>query len=129
MKGTRMQESFEQRGHSPLEFKSVAVVSGKGGSGKTLVATAIAEGLGICKKSILLVDADVGTAGLSYYLGFSAYSRARSGLTEMILGDNAPSERPLSFASARQEIIDEEPAFSTIKLFPRLPNRYSKEQS
>jgi septum site-determining protein MinD len=57
--------------------RSIAIISGKGGSGKTMVTAMIACILDhACSvlpeknsQSILAMDADTGTAGLTYYLG------------------------------------------------------------
>jgi flagellar biosynthesis protein FlhG len=93
----------------------LAIVSGKGGSGKTLIATAIAEGLAICENRVLLVDADLATGGLSYYLGFSSYSRAREGLSEFIMGRTKHS---LPIASARPEVVFNHRSFGLVDLVP-----------
>src|SRR6202035_1340616 len=99
---------------SDSRLDTLAIVSGKGGSGKTLVATAIAEGLSLSGNRVLLVDADTGTGGLSYYLGFNAYRRTREGLAEFVRGD---SETP-NISSARKAIVDSNPAFGKVDLLP-----------
>ncbi|HET7015455.1 MAG TPA: ParA family protein [Streptosporangiaceae bacterium] len=67
--------------------KALAVVSGKGGSGKTIIATEIAVLLAQAKtvKNIVLVDADLGTAGLSLYLGVNEVRTDSRGLSTVIL--------------------------------------------
>jgi septum site-determining protein MinD len=67
--------------------KVVALVSGKGGSGKTMLAAAITQVLSVREPRVLLADFDLGTGGLSYYLGLKSVSRIRPGLTEFILED------------------------------------------
>lgn len=66
--------------------KTVAVVSGKGGSGKTMVATSIAKVLDSAGVSTTLVDTDVGTGGLSYYLAVKHISGGINvGISEMLM--------------------------------------------
>ena len=65
--------------------RSLAVVSGKGGSGKTLVAAALALALAEQRRRVLLIDADLGTGGLSYYLGFKTFVRTRTGVSDFVM--------------------------------------------
>ncbi|MET1072536.1 MAG: P-loop NTPase [Umezawaea sp.] len=65
----------------------IAVMSGKGGSGKTMVATTIARMLSDEDHHVLLVDGDLGTGGLSYYLALNYVRNIRNGLTDLLLGD------------------------------------------
>ncbi|MFB2827685.1 ParA family protein [Aeromonas veronii] len=65
------------------DCKTIAVVSGKGGSGKTMLTATIAKILDESKYSVLLIDADFGTAGLTYYLGLSEVSNISVGLTNL----------------------------------------------
>lgn len=64
-------------------YKSIAIVSGKGGSGKTMVAASLARILDEHGK-VLLIDADFGTAGLSYYLGLNTVNNISTGLTNLL---------------------------------------------
>ncbi|PRY32642.1 AAA family ATPase [Umezawaea tangerina] len=64
----------------------IAVMSGKGGSGKTMVATTIARRLSGEDHPVLLVDGDLGTGGLSYYLALNYVRNIRNGLTDLLLG-------------------------------------------
>lgn len=96
--------------------KSIAIVSGKGGSGKTMVAAALAQALAIEGKRVLLVDADLGTGGLTYYLGFSAFDRARAGLTEYLLA-TSPNV-PLHIARARATEVRKSPYLERMALLP-----------
>ncbi len=63
--------------------KTIAVVSGKGGSGKTMLTATIAKILDESGSSVLLIDADFGTAGLTYYLGLNEVSNISVGLTNL----------------------------------------------
>ncbi len=80
-------------------MQSLAVVSGKGGSGKTLIATALAREVARTGGRVLLIDADLGTAGLSYYLGFSAFSKVRGGFAEFMRACMSVSPDPCSSLS------------------------------
>lgn len=62
---------------------SIAIVSGKGGSGKTMVAATLAQLLDE-QGRVLLIDADLGTAGLSYYLGLNTVANISVGLTNVL---------------------------------------------
>lgn len=64
--------------------KSIAVVSGKGGSGKTMVAVALAQGVALAERSCILIDADFATGGLTYYLTFRNFKNARIGLSDIL---------------------------------------------
>jgi septum site-determining protein MinD len=83
-----------------LPIRSVAIVSGKGGSGKTMVAATL--GLALAREGFrtLLVDADLGTGGLTYYLGFNSFERVGAGLTEFLISKRANA--PLETAKPRQ---------------------------
>lgn len=100
--------------------KSLALVSGKGGSGKTLIATAAALGIAKHDKSVLLVDADFGTGGLTYYLGFGSFERARDGLAEYLLSRGRKSENPEEqyIAYANSDATENEPLISKVRLMP-----------
>lgn len=65
------------------EIRSIAVVSGKGGSGKTMVAAALGA-LISNYMNVTLVDADVATGGLTYYLSLRYVKKPGFGLTECI---------------------------------------------
>lgn len=71
------------------EGKILCVVSGKGGSGKTLITSLIgtvAAGAG----KVLLVDADFGTGGLTYFLTFKTFDRGTGGFCEIMREDIGP---------------------------------------
>lgn len=76
--------------------KSIAIVSGKGGSGKTMVAATLAKILDDEGKRVLLVDADFATGGLTYYMGLKTVRNISTGLTNFI---NHESELSNEFIS------------------------------
>jgi flagellar biosynthesis protein FlhG len=63
--------------------RTVAIVSGKGGSGKTMVTTVIARVLSHAKQEVIIIDADTGTAGMTYYLGLKLVKNIRVGLSTL----------------------------------------------
>jgi septum site-determining protein MinD len=67
--------------------RSIAVVSGKGGSGKTMIATAMGFQFGTADHDlkIVLMDADIGTAGMSYFLGLNEVRNIWSGFSAIAL--------------------------------------------
>jgi len=68
---------------SPVKHdgQAMSIVSGKGGSGKTMVAATMAKVLDSIGFKVLLVDADYGTAGLTYYMGLNTVSNIGVGLS------------------------------------------------
>jgi septum site-determining protein MinD len=87
--------------------RSIAVISGKGGSGKTMIAAVMAsiwaKSSSISHKfaalnpaiiksknppeSLILIDGDTGTAGLSYYLGLKYLENFSGGLSQFSSGE------------------------------------------
>jgi len=63
--------------------RRIAVISGKGGSGKTLIATVMAEILDQFGP-VTLIDTDTGTAGLSFYLGLKMVANVAGGIADMV---------------------------------------------
>ncbi|MGV2169213.1 AAA family ATPase [Agrobacterium sp. 16-172Ci] len=98
--------------------KSIAVVSGKGGSGKTLLATAMGVELAESGHSVVLVDADLGTAGLSYYLGFSAFSGARGGVADIVANEDWSSDIQLSYPTSETERYLRKDNIGSLTLLP-----------
>ncbi len=92
-----------------------------------MVAAALAQALAIEGKRVLLVDADLGTGGLTYYLGFSAFDRARDGLTEYLLSSS--SSAPLHIAKARADEVQKRPHLERISLLPVGEHRLSDDVS
>ena len=64
---------------------TIAIVSGKGGSGKTIIAAVMTQILDAAGESIILVDADTGTAGLTFYFGLELVDNTSAGLTDFFL--------------------------------------------
>jgi flagellar biosynthesis protein FlhG len=60
----------------------IAVLSGKGGSGKTMIVAVMASYLMRVSRT-LVVDADTGTAGMSYFLGLESVANIRVGLSNV----------------------------------------------
>jgi septum site-determining protein MinD len=58
----------------------IAIMSGKGGSGKTMATAVMAE---ILPPPVVIVDADTGTAGMTFYLGLDLLPNTREGLTTL----------------------------------------------
>lgn len=63
------QKSFVERALNRQPVKVIAVTSGKGGVGKTNIATNIAVALGQCRRNVMLLDADVSLANVDVLLG------------------------------------------------------------
>jgi hypothetical protein len=70
---------------SSFQSRSVAIVSGKGGSGKTMIVATIANILDYHDIPTLLIDTDVGTGGLSYYLSIKYARGIGLGISELLL--------------------------------------------
>jgi septum site-determining protein MinD len=68
--------------YAGFEGRSVALVSGKGGSGKTIVAAVMTKIIAMTGIDPLLVDADFGTSGLSFYLGLELVRNTNKGLSD-----------------------------------------------
>jgi len=68
---------------SKTSCKALAIVSGKGGSGKTMVTATMATILDSIGYKVLLIDADYGTAGLTYYMGLNTVANISMGLTNL----------------------------------------------
>jgi flagellar biosynthesis protein FlhG len=103
-------------------LSTLALVSGRGGSGKTLIATAMAQALALSGNNVLLVDADMGTGGLSYYLGFNAFGRIKEGLSEFLAAETSDEDRFKLYREnivwARKETIVRLPVVKQIQLLP-----------
>lgn len=80
----------------------IAVVSGKGGSGKTMISAAIALSLARADGPALAIDADFATAGLTHYLSLSACNnvplRGFSDIARQAFEPDLPSGPPLQLS-------------------------------
>jgi len=65
------------------EHRTIAVISGKGGSGKTKIRIVIAMALSGDGRT-LLIDGDTGTGGLTYYLGMDLVENTAVGLSDLV---------------------------------------------
>jgi septum site-determining protein MinD len=65
--------------------KSIAIVSGKGGSGKTLIASALMLAANQNIVPVTIIDGDVGTGGLSYYLAPNYVGGVGTGLADLVV--------------------------------------------
>lgn len=70
----------------------IAVVSGKGGSGKTMVATVMARILDDAGFPTLIVDADTATGGMTYYLGLKHAQNIGAGLSNFAINGDDPAK-------------------------------------
>lgn len=83
--------------------KSIAIVSGKGGSGKTMIAATLAKSLDRVGRDVLLVDADFATGGLTYYMGLKTVQNISTGLTNFIKHEKALDNSFISGKSQKME--------------------------
>lgn len=65
----------------------IAVSSGKGGTGKSIITASMGYVLAHCGFRTLLIDTDVVTRGLSYYLIADEPYRAQNGFADYVLSD------------------------------------------
>lgn len=89
---------------------SIAIVSGKGGSGKTMIAAVTAQLIDRSGEKILIVDADFATGGLTYYMGLTTVKNISTGLTNFIRKEkeqidsdsiNRTAQEMISFQNSR----------------------------
>lgn len=71
-----------------ISFRKIAIVSGKGGSGKTMIAAMIARIFDKLGHGTLIVDSDVATGGMTYYLGLKMVKNVSVGLSTLISNKN-----------------------------------------
>lgn len=82
--------------------RTIAVVSGRGGSGKTIAcATLGLIATRYVRMPVVLVDCDLGTGGLSFYLGLNYKINANAGLLEFLMHktDTVPVQKLVGFDS------------------------------
>lgn len=68
--------------------KTIAIVSGKGGSGKTMVAATMGRVLATNHMPTTLIDGDIATGGLTFYLGLKLVRNTSVGLSDAIYYTN-----------------------------------------
>jgi septum site-determining protein MinD len=83
-----------------IPSRSIAFVSGKGGSGKTVIASLFCGVLDHCGVPVLLIDADAGTGGLTYFMIVKIVRNVTVGLSDIIFKSSAES-----FASVVERAI------------------------
>ncbi len=96
--------------------KAIAIVSGKGGSGKTMVAVALAQGAAAADRRVMLIDADFGTGGLTYYLSFRVFNRLRTGVTDLF--DNPSLAASIDSWAASPDPAGEGHGLAGVRLIP-----------
>lgn len=92
---------------SPLPRLSIAVTSGKGGVGKTQISANLAIALAQRGRKLLLLDADLGLAGLDLVLGVTPTHNLNDVLEGKLKAEEALCEGPCG-----------------IRLLPACPGRY-----
>lgn len=110
----------------------IAILSGKGGTGKTTVCAAVAEALALGGESVLCIDCDVGLRNLDIALGLSevqslSFTDVYSGQYSLADAARHPVYPSLAFLTApincRSEQVDEA-AFSHLLEQARKEFRY-----
>ena len=75
------------------DVRIISIQSGKGGTGKTLITASIGFLLAHCGHRTLLVDSDLITRGLSFFLMGDEPYRAKYGLSDYLADDNSISDQ------------------------------------
>lgn len=88
MNEDQLQNEHDLRGNN---MKLLSIQSGKGGTGKTLITASLGYLLAHCGYKTLLVDTDLITRGLSFYLMSDEPYRAKFGLSDYL-------NKPLEFS-------------------------------
>jgi septum site-determining protein MinD len=83
-----MTSSSQSPGKEQVPPRTIAIVSGKGGSGKTIAAVILGLILNSEGLPLLLVDGDIGTAGMTYYLGLKMVKNTGVGTADIMFGMN-----------------------------------------
>jgi cellulose biosynthesis protein BcsQ len=71
---------------------SLAIISGKGGSGKTTLALSLAQLLANCNKHVLLIDCDLSTHGATYFFEGELFEKDNYLTFNDVLNDNMLNE-------------------------------------
>jgi cellulose biosynthesis protein BcsQ/archaellum component FlaC len=74
------------------EAEVIALISGKGGVGKTAIAGSMASFIGQLGHKVLLVDADIATHGMSYFFIDQVQKATKSGALIPLVGAIGPLE-------------------------------------
>lgn len=77
------------------DVRIISIQSGKGGTGKTLIAASIGFLLAHCGHRTLLIDTDLITRGLSFFLMGDEPYRAKYGLSDYLTDDSPISDQNL----------------------------------
>ncbi len=81
-------------------MRSIAVISGKGGSGKSAIALNLGIALALLNKKVLLIDADVAMANIGILIGVE---RAPISLQNVLLGEADAKDAVFSDPGATSE--------------------------
>lgn len=81
----------------PKEVQTLAILSGKGGSGKTVIALSMAQVLAEANVKVLLVDCDIATHGSTYFIEpeFEQTSLTILSLSDLLAGEYDSAAKPL----------------------------------
>lgn len=71
--------------------RTIAVLSGKGGSGKTMLVAVMAQVFSKRIGEVIVLDADTATAGITYYLALKLLGNIRVGLSNVARNEPEPS--------------------------------------
>ena len=86
--------------------RAIAIVSGKGGSGKTMVAAVMAQVLDRNGLPTLITDTDTATAGLTYYLALKLAPNISVGLVDAAVSVERRWEQYRRSATIKEEHSD-----------------------
>jgi septum site-determining protein MinD len=70
--------------------RTIAVLSGKGGSGKTMLVAVMAQMFSKKIGDVIVLDADTATAGMTYYLALKLLENIRVGLSNVARNEPEP---------------------------------------
>lgn len=109
----------------------IAVLSGKGGTGKTSVCAGIAEALALTGEKVLCIDCDVGLRNLDIALGLSqigaiSFQEVCSGEYDLSMAARHPVYPGISFLTAPVNCpVDEIDPLAFVKMLETARNRFS----
>ena len=105
---------------SSSDLKVLAIVSGKGGTGKSLIAASLGYLLAHCGFRTLLIDMDMFTNGLTFYVLGSYPRKSKTSTRSIFLGEE-------KFGSLSPIFIPNEFCNDNLYVFPSMPKK--KQQS